>query len=390
MKVLFASHTGQVGGGERTLLDLLAGLPPSVVPVVACPTGPLATRVRAQGIEVATLPEIEASFRLHPWHTPRTLVPFLRASLRLRSVARRAGSDLIHANSTRAGLVAALASRLGAPPVVVTVRDCLPASLSGSGVRTVIRRQAAVVIANSRYTAANFAGARPRFDVVTIHNPVDLDRFDPQRVDRPHARARLGLDESPPVLGVVAQLAPWKAQDDAIRAVALLRSAWPALRLLLVGEAIFTSRATRYDNRSYAAFLRRLGNDLGLNGAVWFLGEREDVPQILRALDILLVPSWEEPFGRSVIEAMAMETPVVATATGGPSEIIRDGIDGILLPPRDPERWAVVLHQLLLDVKRRQSLGREARRRVVGDFGLAGHVTRVLDAYQKALAGRLN
>src|SRR5204863_500605 len=78
-----------------------------------------------------------------------------------------------------------------------------------------------------------------------------------------------------------------------------------------------------------------------------FMGERGDLAPILRAMDVVLVPSWEEPFGVAVIEAMAMGVPVLATNVGGPAEIVRSGQEGVTLPPRQPERWAQVLDELL-------------------------------------------
>ncbi len=390
MRILYANHTSVVSGGERSLLDLLTGLPAAVDPIIACPPGPLEEAVRALRRPAVALSEIDAGFRLGPRRTPEGLVKIIGGGIRLHRLASQHSASLIHANSTRAGLMAAVARRLGGPPVVVSVRDCLPESRLGNAVRRVISSHSAVVIANSSYTGRSFSRGRDGCRVVSIHNPVDVRRFDPSRFSRAEARTQLGLDASAPVLGVIAQIAPWKGQDDAIRSAAALRRAWPGLRLLLVGGVKFTSKATRYDNRNYALSLRRMGEDLALDGTVQFLGERDDVPLILRALDLLLVPSWEEPFGRSVIEAMAMEIPVLATSRGGPSEIITDGVDGTLLPPREPERWAGAIHQLLADPDKRARLGRQARHRVSQSFNVQNHVVRMVDLYSEVLGSQAN
>lgn len=243
-----------------------------------------------------------------------------------------------------------------------------------------------MLIANSRYTACSFGGYAGAPRITTIYNPVDLDRFNPSISSPAQERRRLGLDPSNPVLAVIGQLAPWKAQDDAIRCLSQLLAEWPTAKLLIVGKAVFSSKATRYDNVGYADALKRLTAELGLENAVLFLGEREDIPDILSALDVLLVPSWQEPFGRSVIEAMAMRVPVVATDVGGPAELISHTVDGLLLPPRNPTLWAREVRGLLSQPRRRIEMGQRAHATAIG-FGRSEHVTRVLRAYQEVLVG---
>jgi L-malate glycosyltransferase len=387
MRVLYVNHTATLGGGERSLLDLMAALPGGVTPLLACPDGDLANAARELGVEVSTIPAVELSFRLAPAQTVRGLGALCRASVAVRGHARRLQVDLVHANSTRAGLIAAPLRRLGGPPVVVHVRDCLPEGGAAGLTRRTIRSGAALVLANSNYTADRFAPNGNRVAVRTLYNAVDTDAFDPARFNRTAARARLGIDDETPTLGVVAQLTPWKAQDDAIRALAALRSNGTDARLLLVGEAKFARGSETFDNLAYERSLHELSSELGLGQAVRFLGERREVPQILSALDVVLVPSWEEPFGRTVIEAMSMEKPVIATSVGGPAEIVTDGVDGLLRPPREPRRWSDAAAELLAHPEPMRELGRAARRTIVERFGTRAHVEAVLRAYEDVLAG---
>src|SRR5207237_1572962 len=127
---------------------------------------------------------------------------------------------------------------------------------------------------------------------------------------------------------------------------------------------------------------RRLVAELGLDDAVDFMGEQGDLATILRALDVVLLPSWEEPFGVAVIEAMAMEVPVLATCVGGPAEIVRCGQDGVTLPPRQPERWAQVLDDLLSRPGLRAEMGRSGRRRVLEVFNPQSYLDGVLRVYR--------
>ena len=114
---------------------------------------------------------------------------------------------------------------------------------------------------------------------------------------------------------------------------------------MIVGEVKFGGAATRLDNDGYLAELHRLIDELGLGDAVEFAGEREDVPELMAEADVLLAPSTEEPFGRTVVEAMAVETPVVATSVGGPSEVIDDGVTGLLVAPENPIAWSQAIRK---------------------------------------------
>jgi L-malate glycosyltransferase len=389
VRVLYVNHTATVGGGERSLLDLLSALPEEVSPALACPDGDLALAASRLGVPTTPIPEAAPSFRLDPVQTAGGLIRLGRAAVAFRRVARRAQVDLIHANSVRAGLIAAPPLRLAAAPVVVHIRDCLPQGRAAQLTRRAIGSGAAIVLANSEYTAASFVLNRAHPPVRTVYNPVDTSVFDPMRIDRGEARAGLGLAWDEPTLGVIAQITPWKAQDDAIRALAALRRGGRDARLLIVGSAKFARGTEAFDNVDFERSLHALADELGLGDAVNFLGERGEVAEILRALDLLLVPSWEEPFGRSVIEAMAMETPVIATSVGGPAEIVSDGVDGLLLPPRQPERWAKAARELLDAPARLRAMGEAGRRTALSRFGRETHVQAVLAAYREVLSGEV-
>jgi L-malate glycosyltransferase len=388
VKVLYLNHTSEISGGERSLLDLLAGLPDDVFATVACPEGPLGVAVRDLGVPVAPVPGTEGSLKLHPRHTTRGVIDIGRGAWAVRRIAKALEADLVHANSIRAGLVAGLAASVGAPPAVVHVHDCLPPGRFSSLALREIGKRAALVIANSHHTAASFNRVHSTGAVSVVHGPVDLERFNPAKINRSEARARFGLEPSTFVLAVIAQITPWKGQDDAIRMLELLQRGDPDVRLLLVGSPKFVGGATRYDNRAYARGLERLTASLGLGDDVMFLGERDDIPEVLRAIDVLLVPSWEEPFGLAVIEAMAMRVPVVATSVGGPSEVVRAGKDGLLLPPRAPQTWADTIEDLIGNPQLREEMGRNARDRAVSRFAIEAHVRGVLAAYDEALRSR--
>lgn len=388
MRVLYVNHTAEVSGGERSLLGLLAALPDSVQPLVATPPGDLQKAVARLGIPTTSITGTAGSLRLHPLHSPRAIIEMALAARDVRRAARAHSADLVHANSIRAGIVIGIAPLRGMA-TVVHVRDCLPPGALSTLTMRLIARTATVIIANSRYTARSVRAAAPGAEVQVIYNPVDLERWDPDRIDRPAARARIaGEAAGRLLLGVVAQLTPWKGQDTAIEALNLLVRDGVDAQLLIAGSAKFVASATRFDNRAYVAGMQERVEECGLQDRVTWLGEREDIPELMRALDILLLPSLEEPFGRAVIEAMAVRVPVIATNVGGPAEIIQDGREGYLLPPGEPRVWADAIRRVAEDPDLAAGMGLAGRRRVEEAFTVPDHVNAILGVYERALSER--
>lgn len=385
MRVLYVSHSGLISGAEGALLDQLAVLPTNIQACVACPAGPLAEALTARGIEVHMFPGLSGGLRLQPRHALRFARQIATSGRELRGILTQARPDVIHANSLRAGLVSAAAKTLKDVPLVVHVHDVLPESKASALIRLALRNRADAVIAISRYTASNFVGGACVRNIHTLHNPLDTEAFDPATKSRAEARSELGVPGHLPLIGVVAQITPWKGQDRAIDALRLVHRRHPDARLILVGEAKFVGPDIRYDNLSYLKHLHQRVTELGLEQRVAFWGERADMPSIMRALDVLLVPSSEEPFGRSAIEAMAMETAVVATNRGGPAEYIEDGVDGILLAPENIEQWADTVVDLLDDPARREQLGRRASPKVRRLFDRIEYTRKVVEVYEQVI-----
>jgi glycosyltransferase involved in cell wall biosynthesis len=384
MRILFVNHTGLVGGGERSLLALLAALPRDVQARLACPPGPLADRAAQRPVSVTPIMESVGSLKLHPVHTPVALTAMATAAAGLLRAGRAWEPDALHANSIRAGMIALPVARALRRPLILHVRDCLPRSPLTARLQSSLAVRSASVIAISRHVARSFDPDGVARHLEVIANPFDLARLDPARIDRRHARARLGLAEGVPALALIGQITPWKGQEEAIRALAEVRRGHPRAVLLLVGEPKFVARATRFDNDGYLRRLQDLLRTLGVGDHVRLLGEREDVPEILRACDVALVPSWEEPFGRAVVEAMAMGCPVIATSVGGPAEIIQHGRDGLLVPPRQPARLACAINDLLGDEPRRRAMAATGRRTAAA-FGQDRHSERVTELYREVL-----
>jgi glycosyltransferase involved in cell wall biosynthesis len=366
-------------------MRLLEALPESVERAVACPPeGTLAEALDRAGVERLPLPGTELSFRLHPARTPVGMARLAASAHVLARHARRWRADLVHANGLRAGLMAVAPLARRRPPVVLQVHDRLGTGPASDAVRRTLAHGCAEVIAVSEMTADAFdRGLRRRHArVVTIS--VDHRRFRRGASDPAATRRRLGVPQSAPLLGEVAQITPWKGQRVAIEALAQLRRTRPDAQLLLVGQVAFAAPGVRYDNRAYLAELHALVRELGVEDGVRFLGQRDDVPAIMAALDLLLLPSWQEPFGTAAAEAMAVGTVPLVSDDGGVAEYVIDGENGRTLPPRRPDLWAAASAELVADRARLEAMSRRAAE-TAARFTQDAYARDCLAAYGRAL-----
>jgi glycosyltransferase involved in cell wall biosynthesis len=213
-----------------------------------------------------------------------------------------------------------------------------------------------------------------------IYNATDATRFSPARVPTGTLRTRIGVGPDVPLIGLVGRFTVWKGHLDMITAFARIREAVPEARLVLVGRS---TREDVHDGVSYGDRMRNRISELGLKDSIDWVEWVNDAPAVMRDLDILAMPSWEEPFGLVVTEAMAMERPVVGYTSGALPEIITDGVDGLLVPPKDTTALADAMITLLRDPARRVAMGRRGRERVLADFSPQRQANEVAGLYRR-------
>jgi glycosyltransferase involved in cell wall biosynthesis len=384
MRILFANHTGSWSGAEVSLLRVVEGLRNTHEVTVACPgDGPLREAVEQSGVRWLPLPTVDVSLRPHPRHTPVGLAQLRNAGAALAEAAQTCQAQVVHANTPRTGLMGAVARRFGAPPIVVRAHEHLPLTPIGRSARSVIVRAARSVAAVSDYTAERFNQGLPRPVATRVYNSIDHSRFRADQVRPAGLRATLGLREDALLLGQIAQITPWKGQDTSIRALAELRRAGLDAHLMLVGTIVFGGKAVRHDNHAFRHRLDELVNELQVRDAVHFLGQRDDVPEILADLDLSMLPSWEEPFGLATVESLAMGTTPLVSAVGAGPELVQDGVTGRVLDPHRPAAWATAARELLEDLP---ALRRVAERgpSAAARFTDAIHAREMLELYATA------
>ena len=328
-RVLWVSLAEEMSGAEHSLMEVLRFTRCTVA--TAAPPGAFANRLTELGWAPTLLPMWRPRDRQGPGEYFRALPGLLRLRQHLVAAVRAAEVEVLVGNGLRAGLAASLAST--GLPVVWAIRDNLPSGPVSVLARALCRH--AAVVGNSRYVAdqcgrAFGIGARAQAIYPGVQWP------DPD----PVLRAELGIGRDIPVIGVVGQVAPWKRQHDAIAAARVLRRSLPDLRLVIVGSAKF-----RWENRDY---LRSLEEAAAQDrGRTVLLGERRDLARLYPDMDLLLVPSDREPFGRVAAEALGYGIPVVASAAGGLPEIVSDPLRGRLVPVGDVGQLATAAGELL-------------------------------------------
>ena len=219
------------------------------------------------------------------------------------------------------------------------------------------------------------AGGRPE-RVVTVLNGIDHRAFrrDPER--RAEARARLGVGPGDRVLGAMGRLEPQKRFDLVLEAVAVIARGRPEVRLLIAGEG------------SLRAELAAAADRLGVASRCRLLGHCGDVVGFHHALDAFVQSSDYEGTPNVVLEAMAMETPVVATAVGGTAEVVHEGVHGLLVPPRDVQALAAAIERTLADPEKTAERVRAARARVETELSFETRMQKVEAVYEELMASR--
>lgn len=384
--ILYVDQTGELGGGELCLFDIATQLP-GKGRVALFTDGPFRERLAAAGVPVEVL-ETEGNGLMGirkdaGWRTAvRGAAALGRVSAKVAQLARH--TDLIYANSQKALVVSVLAAFRARRPLIWHLHDILDAEHFSPVMRrvavTAANIGAAAVIANSHAAAEAFitAGGR-RKRVRVVYNGMDPKPFDavsPQQVA--HIRAELA---SPGVflVGVFGRLSPWKGQHVVLDALAQL----PGVSVVFVGEALFGK-----NDISYAHRLREMAEEGDLRGRVHFLGFREDVPALMRAMDVVVHSSVNpEPFGRVIVEGMLAGRPVLASAAGGVLEILDDGRTGLLYPPGDHGALAGLLRRLQGNAELASRLAEAGRAEALARFSLTAMIEGVKTVVDEVLAG---
>jgi glycosyltransferase involved in cell wall biosynthesis len=350
--VLHVIDTWGPGGAETVCVELASGLdrarwrPCSAV----IREGWVHDRLRTQGLD----PTIVRTGR-----GPVDL-GYLAGLLRL---ARRKQVSLIQSHLLTANLYSAMVGRLLGIPVIATFHGTVDVGQRdrAAGLKLgLIARSAARLVFVSESLRRHFMNRRP-VDLArtsVVHNGIDVARFGSSQSAA--LRTEMGMTDSDIIVGAVGNIREWKGYDQLLRVAHAVRDSRPMIRFVVAGREL----------QPLYGRLLAIGRELGLEDRVRFLGYREDAVSIFNSLDIYLNTSVSEGFSLTTVQAMACGIPVVATRSGGPEEIVTDGVDGLLVPVGDTAAIASALTRLASDAALRRRLGDAGRRTAVARFSV--------------------
>lgn len=370
LKVMFYSHSGEVSGAEISLLLTIEHLH-GVKALLVAPEGELLQRARNKGLAVRPIRSHRARMSRNILVLLRGLIGTWTAGRELRRIIRGESPQIVHANSIRAGLIAWTAVWGLNTRLLWHVRDNLSHGMVGMVIRRIASIRVDGVFAISSAILNDFASfSKLRRKSMVLYNGVDVSQNAGVSI-----RDEFGVSADTFVIAVVGQIAPWKRQYDAIQAFQVLQESIPRSELWIVGTPKF-----REENQSYEAQLRSAVSQAGLDNKVRFLGFRNDMMNVMTSIDVLLIPSDCEPFGRVIIEAMLAGKPVVGTNSGGIPEIVLNGHTGYLVGVGDTLMMVTHLTGLYKDKPTAIQYGARGRSRVCEDFSI--------DLVASKLAGR--
>jgi len=370
-----------ITGAETYLFSLLQGLDRKrYEPLLACITNP------AQ-------PEQQWLTELKRRNLPFVTVPIRhRASIHdlveIRKLILRFDADLVHSLDHRADIVAMAAARLTGKAALASFfgwtnwdENCRKGRLYAWLDRKFLKRADAMIV-DSAHIATHMQWPQGEgAPLAVIPNGVDARRFDPDKVTDT-LKEQFFNDPNVIVLGMVGRVHPNKGQVDFIQAAASLAAGQPRLRFLVIGDAPL----------GFEDYYREVNDriaSLGLQDRALVTNvPSAQIPVVMNSIDLLLAPSYQESFSYTLLEAMAMETPVIASNAGGTPEMISDGENGLLVPPGDPQALAQAADRLLSDASLSSRMGRKARQIILKDWSIDIMADRTMRVYEEVLACR--
>ncbi|MFH1478207.1 MAG: glycosyltransferase family 4 protein [Candidatus Omnitrophota bacterium] len=367
INILYIAASGDLsGGGPISLLALLKKIDSQRFrPIVVCPSrGTLVDALESLNIKVNII-RIGSIRKFH-------IFSFIASLVKLSRMIMEEEVSIVHSNAvySKESLCGLVSARINNIPFIYHARVLDPISF----MEKVLASFCTKVVVISDAVAERFSYIKNKEKIVKIYNGVDLEEFDPN-IDYGLLRKELDIKPATAIVATAGELASHKGIHYFLKSMPEIIKECPDVKFLIVGE-------TSAISKGYKEELRILVDSLKINEKVIFTGFRKDFARVLRDIDVFVLLSGRESFGRVLIEAMAMEKPTVAARIGGIKEVVEDNVTGILVLHSDIEAVSRAIVSLLKDTKRTKVMGQAGRNRVKALFDINENVKRTERLYK--------
>ncbi|MFC4210480.1 glycosyltransferase family 4 protein [Pedobacter lithocola] len=362
--ILHAIRQGQVGGGETHVLDLVNSLDKAKYEsvILSFTEGPMVEKLKQDGFKTYVV-STEKPFNFRVWK-------------QVRQIISAENIDLIHAHGTRANSNTFYSAKLLKIPLVYTVHGWSFHPDQSKMVKFIrsMSERFLVSVANKTIcvSKSNLIEGKTKFpmtNATVIANGINRFKFNPDKEFK-NIRLEFGIDESFILVGYIARITNQKSPLTFLRAIAMLPEK-ENIRFLIVGDGDLKTQ------------MLSLSKDLNLDKYITFVDFRNDIPDILNAIDVFCLPSLWEGLPIALLEAMSMRKAIIASKIDGITDLIDDGLNGLLVKAADIDSLSKTLQRLILDRKLIADLGLEAEKTVQEKFNISTMTKNIEAVYQE-------
>ncbi len=366
--MLFINHVSFLGGAERNLLSLIEALDQKFKVFFICQEpGPLPEALKKIGVVVEYMP-------LGAWRKPINIIKNHFTVRKIRQFCKSHRINLICSNNYRVSSYAVLPAQSLKIPSITIIQDFVDENKLRKF--NAFESTALITVSDS---VTNSINKFYKKKIYRIYNGLDTHQY----IQEAGIHEKLGEEfpilRNKRVIGMIAQIVPVKGHKFFFRAMKRIADEFDDVMFFIIGDSPQVAKASLIEIKNYVTALH-------LEDKVIFAGPREDVPNLLKSFDLLVVPSSLEPFGRVVIESMVLRVPVVATMSGGPSEIIQHDTNGLLVPVDNEQSLTNAVRILLTDDTKRKMFGEKAQKHIQDQFDLKHTVVHINQVVSEVLS----
>ena len=369
MNILWLSATEKIGGAERVMLNIVEGLSKQTYChfLIAQEEGPLTEQFSKLGGKTFIL-------KLPAWRKIKFLLKRFLTIFRIIDLVRKERIDLIYANGYRLNPYALYVSKLLNIPALTHIHDVI----EKKHVRNFLLHRSQNLVVPSEYARERLGNIKAR--VFLVPNAIKVHDF--IHINRSNIRKEFGIEDNQILIGMVGNFVKEKGHRFFIDAAVLIKEKINNARFIIVGDNVYGGSLTKN-------VLVKFAQERDIADDIIFTGERSDVAEILSNLDFFILPSERESFSLVVLEAMASRVLVIANkSSGGPSEIIKDGQDGLLFDCANARELSILIADLTKNVSFKKTLVDAAFEKVKNEFDMPIFIDRINKSLEKIIRSK--